>query len=105
MIRILSRIVAVAVILSLNLLTASPAQATPLGGAHWISKMPARWIDDTLSWLSNLLPESTQPQTQGATAKNDPVPPPVDPDDPGYTADTGSCIDPLGNPCVIDPEP
>ncbi len=106
MIRIFSRIAAVAVILSLSLLAASPAQAAPLGGSQWISKMPARWADATLSLLSSFFPGTTQAPAQRMTEKTKPTKP-SDGGSGGWTVtpQTGSCIDPLGNPCTVDPDP
>lgn len=100
MIRFFSR--TVAVVLFLSLLAVPSAQAAPLGGAQWISKMPVRWMDATLSWLSNLLPGKTPAPAQPTTEKILPINPGNGPsEEPQYT---GSCIDPLGNPCVVDPE-
>lgn len=101
MIRISFRAAAAALVLSLSLLAVSPAQAAPLGGAQWISKMPAHWMDAALSWLGNLLSRNTP--AQRTTEKIQPI----DPSDelPEQLLDTGSCIDPQGNPCVVDPEP
>lgn len=109
MFRIFSRIAAVAAILSLSLVAVSPAQAAPLGGTQWISKMPVRWTDAALSWLSSLLHGDTQAPVQRTMEKgngngngnggNG--------DGGGWTVtpQTGSCIDPQGNPCTLDPEP
>lgn len=105
MLRIFSRIAAVAVILSLSLLAASPAQAAPLGGTQWISKMPVRWTDAALSWLSSLLPGNTPASAQRTTEKAKPAKPDDGSDDWTVTPQTGSCIDPQGNPCTVDPEP
>jgi hypothetical protein len=109
MIRIFSRVTAVAVILSLSLLAVSPAQAAPLGGSPWISKMPVRWTDAALSWLSSLLPGSTQAPAQRTMEKGNGNGNGGNGGDDGggwtVTPQTGSCIDPLGNPCVVDPEP
>ena len=100
MIRISFRIAA-AVVLSLSLLAASPAQAAPLGGVQWVSKMPACWMDAALSWLSSLLPGNSQTPAQRTTEKIYPLNPGGDPlEDPQFT---GSCIDPQGNPCIVNP--
>lgn len=106
MIRIFSRVTAVAAILSLSLLAVSPAQAAPLGGSQWVSKMPARWADATMSWLSSLLPGNTPAPAQRSTAKVR-LPKPGDGSGGGWTyqPQTGSCIDPQGNPCVVYSEP
>ncbi len=101
MIRIFSRIAAVAVILSLSLLAVPPAQAAPLGGSQWISKMPVRWTDAALTWLSSFFPGDTQ--AQRTVEKSQPINPAGD--DPEDPLNTGSCIDPLGNPCTVDPGP
>jgi hypothetical protein len=111
MFRIFSRIAAVAVVLSLSLLVVSPAQAAPLGGTRWISKMPVRWTDAALGWLSSLFTGSTPAPVQQTMEKGN-----GNGNGGGLssggsgggwtaTPQTGSCIDPLGNPCTVDPEP
>ena len=102
MIRIFSRVAAVAVILSLSLLVASPAQATPLGGTQWTSAVPVHWADAAMSWLSSFFSGDAQAPAYRSTEKSDSV----DLDDSDtVTPQTGSCIDPQGNPCTVDPEP
>ncbi|HVR96585.1 MAG TPA: hypothetical protein VMW27_08225, partial [Thermoanaerobaculia bacterium] len=106
MFRISSRTAVVAaVVLSLSVLAVSPAQAAPLGGTQWLSKAPARWVDSTLSWLSSLLPGNPQSPVQRTTEKAARFPINIGggPGGGTYTPNTGSCIDPQGNPCAPNP--
>ena len=85
------RLSALAVILVLTVLFAAPAGAGPILREEPVAKEKSGWLDTALALLNKLLPEK---------ALNLPVPrlpliPPL-----GHT---GSCIDPLGNPCIFIP--
>jgi ABC-type transport system substrate-binding protein len=83
------RLSVLAVILALIVVVATPVAAQPpLPQKSTPSEEPG-WLDTVLSFVSGLLPKAlTLPEL-----------PPL----PLFDPNTGSCIDPLGNPCVYIP--
>jgi hypothetical protein len=86
----LRRLSALAVILAFTVLFAAPAGAGPILPEEPAAKEEPGWLDTVLSLLSKLLPE----KALDLTLPNLPVLP---------LGGTGSCIDPLGNPCIFRP--
>jgi hypothetical protein len=88
----LRRLSVLAVILALTALFAAPAGAGPVPREEPVAKAVEEpsWLDTALSLLSKLLPE----KALSLPLPNLPVLP---------LGGTGSCIDPLGNPCIFRP--
>lgn len=86
----LRRLSALAVILTLTVLFAAPAWAGPVPREEPAAKEESGWLDTALALLSKLLPEKALELTLPRL--------PLTPLD-----HTGSCIDPLGNPCLFRP--
>ncbi|HYG63801.1 MAG TPA: hypothetical protein VEL74_14570 [Thermoanaerobaculia bacterium] len=86
----LRRLSALALILVMTVLFAAPAGAGPVPREEPPAKEESGWLDTALTVLSKLLPEKALDLTLPRL--------PLLPLD-----HTGSCIDPLGNPCIFRP--
>jgi hypothetical protein len=97
---------AAVVILALVLLVASPVQAAPTKAPKLTAKMGSNFLDAALSWLNGFLNGLTPaaPQRTEMT-KGKPVSGGTWDDGAIYRPNTGSCIDPQGNPCIYYPTP
>jgi hypothetical protein len=93
---------ATALILALALLVATPVQARPLNGPQGIvAKMGSNFLDGALNWLSGFLSSAT-PATRQQTEKVKPSSG-TSLGDYELRPNTGVCIDPQGNPCIVYP--
>lgn len=109
MIRPFTRVLSAAiVVLALALVMASPVQAGPVKAPRLAAKAGSNFLDAALNWLNGFLndltpaaPERTEmtkakPGTDGGTIWGGGI---------TVTPNTGSCIDPQGNPCIVYPTP
>ncbi|HYG63802.1 MAG TPA: hypothetical protein VEL74_14575 [Thermoanaerobaculia bacterium] len=98
---------AAVVILALALLVASPVQAAPSKAPRLSAKLGSNFLDAALSWLNGFLNDLAPAASERTEmAKVKPAPTGGGSGTPGgATVQTGSCIDPQGNPCIFIPEP
>lgn len=99
MFRSLSRITVVLVFVLALVLSTAPAQALPGDAGTQFETLDASWFDFALSWFDGLLGGSDHEPRSMTTA--------LSLSSGGGTVGTmsGSCIDPMGNPCGDIPYP
>ena len=105
MIRPFTRVLSGAiVVLALTLVAASPVQAAPLDLSRWTAKVGSNLLDGAFHWLNGFL-AGKPPASRTSSEKGKPTSGTTTGDWSIAQPNTGSCIDPQGNPCIYTQSP
>jgi hypothetical protein len=104
MIRPFTRVLSAAVVvLALALIVATPVQARPLDASRGTAKLSSSLLDGALNWFTGLLTGKTPTSPSSSEKATKPTGGTTTGGGITYVPNTGVCIDPLGNPCVLYP--